>query len=204
VSQPSPYSSLLAKPGIHLVQAAAVPSNPFDALDSLGPTAPVEDLMAQAKTPMIEDMEAEIAFLQEVRDQLADAMRNRAAASVERLTKRVAYKIEDRLGKILTEDNLHVVQATVEREIKQHLIKAEMTIEDAKALRDASGAIAKMMKQYRDIAAGMLIEVKFESQEFEKLMRAIFSVLDSAAQIRVADKLEEFAPTMGEQHKMGL
>lgn len=203
-------------------QVSAPTHNPFAVLGEPEPEDDQDDLLDQTRVPLIDDVESEIVFLKKVRKQLENSVeahsRERIDGLIDRTVRRVKNYLEDvtkplkevdengeakitRIQKFEDED-IENISEIVHTTIDKHLCRDQITIQEAKALRDASGAIAKMVDQYRKFVAGMVIKVEFSDKKYEFLMATIFKVCDPATQMRIAEEMDKHALRSGRGQTM--
>lgn len=196
--------------------------NPFAVLDSLEAPESNDNLLDQTRVPLIDDVESEIVFLKRVREQLENSVvahsRERIDALIDRCVNRVRLYLKD-ITKPLKEvdkdgeekitrvqkyddDEIESIADIVNVTIEKHLCRDQISIQEAKALRDASSAIAKMVEQYRKFVAGMTIKVEFDDPKYERLMGVIFKVCDPATQMRIVEEMDKYAVQAGRGQTM--
>lgn len=220
----NPFASLLPNPN-------GLPA--ADPLAGILPYAPPisdeeEDILAQTRVPLVEDLEEQISLLKDVLKRLQKTVACRTEERVADLTRRVQRRILSRLRshtvtlpddvvKKLTKDDqsaiyqaiyadaklVDTVNAAIEQALQSHL-EATLSFEDAAALQKGSKAIQDAVKQYRALLKGMVVNVNFRSEDFERLMRAVFEECDPATQARIQSRLEDYAPSTGEDQELNL
>ena len=181
-----------------------------------------EDLLEQARVPLVEDIEGEIEFLKDVKVRLARSMKEQSRERVDRIIKacvnKLRYHLRDKKVEVLPEkegdksqfvrkydeDHITDICDMVNTVVDGHLCKEQLSIEEAKALRDASAAIAKMVEQYRKFLAGMTIKLEFNDDRYNRFMRVFFKVIPPEYQVAFAKELEKYAPESGKTQKLNL
>ena len=175
-------------------------SNPLLNLDPPEIMDQAEDLMDQVRAPIIKDIEDQIDFLKEVTAGLYKGIKERSAERVDRLIERCIAAIEHRLEDDINCDDLELIQTTVREVLDSNISRDQIDVNDAKALRSSANDLVKMINQYRDFIKGIVINVEFDDEKFERLCKVIFRVIPPEYQLAIVEALKEFAPDMGQQH----
>lgn len=186
----SPYDQLIRSRG----------PNPFAA--ALPPPAPAEEegpeFASELRGPIVEDVHGEIGFLKELRETLQASIKARSVQEVEALVNRIKRVLKQKLEKQVEAKILGTINEVVEGAILRQFSGKHLTLNDAKGLKDLSQSIGKMVKQYRDLSAGMTVHIEHKSEDYEKLMQIIFEVIPQQYQLAIADRLEVHATKGGE------
>ena len=198
----------------------AVAPNPFA---HLAEPEPEPDLLDQTRVPLVDDVEAEIVFLKDIRNRLANSIKERSRERVDKLIDtcitRVKYRLMDETYPVVdvtpgedkgktthkqkwSDEDIQDICDIINVTIDKHLVREQISIQEAKALREASGSIAKMVEQYRKFVAGMVIQVEFEHAKYARLLAVIFKVISPADQLRVAEELDKYAIRAGHGQTM--
>lgn len=155
-------------------------------------------LLDESHISILKEIEGQIAFLRKIQRGLEVGISEKNSDQVAAMIDRCTFRIEDALSGDIHSDDIEKVQAIVKEVLTGYLSQDQISVDDAKALRAASKDLVGMIKQYRDMAGGFLVQVEFSDERYEKLCKVLFRRVPPQYLKLMVEDLKEYAPTVGQ------
>ena len=182
-------------------------SNPFEGMlpapDNIQDTD-ISSVVENTHLPILEEIHTQRAFLRQIQKGLQDGITEKNKESIKRLIKRCLFTIEESLDGEVHDEDIDLIKGVVSNALTDHLSQSSLSVDDAKALRAASKDVVSMLKQYRDMAAGMKVYVDCNDARLERLCSIMFKRCDKNQLELIAQDLEKFAPALGITFKIDI